>query len=106
MICAITLALIGLSGLDEDKCLGSERESVAPTGSERKAMSTNGTPDVTGLESLIFSQTFCPLDHTMHRVSNVQHTNTETVMKLEFKEAACSFERAAEDVEPHERLES
>lgn len=80
MMCAIALALIGHSGLEEDKCLGLRWESTAPTGfhsiSERKEMFTNGTLAVTGLECLIISQTFCPLDHTICHLSNVLHTET------------------------------
>lgn len=67
MMCAITLALIGHSGLDEDKCLGLWWESIAPTGfhsiSETKEMFINGMLDITGLESLIIFPTFCQLDH-------------------------------------------
>lgn len=82
-MCAITLALIGHSGLDEDKCLGLGWESIAPTGfhsiSENKEMLLNGRLDVTGLESLIISQTFCPLDHTMCHLSNLLQTNTKNL---------------------------
>lgn len=80
MMCAITLALIGHSGLDEDKCLGLGWESIAPTGfhsiSERKEMFINGTPDVTGLESLIILWTFCPLDHTICHFTKALRANT------------------------------
>lgn len=78
-MCAITLALIGHSGLDEDKCLGLGLESIATTGfhsiSERKEMFLNGMLGLTGLESLIISQTVCALDQTICHFSNVLHTN-------------------------------
>lgn len=78
-MCAITLALIGHSGLDEDKCLGLGWESITPTGfhsiSERKEMFINGAREVTGLESLIISQTFCPLYHTICHLSTCSKEN-------------------------------
>lgn len=111
-MCAITLALIGHSGLDEDKCLGLGWGSIAPTGfhsiSERKEMFINGTVDVTGLESLIISQTFRPLDHTICHLSKVLHAknNRQTKnKKSDFKAAVCAFERTAEDAKSHESLE-
>lgn len=79
-MCAITLALIGHSGLDEDKCLDLGWESIAPTGfhslSERKEMFENGMQRVIGLESSIVLQTFCPFDHTIFHLSSELHTNT------------------------------
>lgn len=77
---AITLTLIGHSELDEDKCLGQGWESITPTGfrsiSERKEIFINAMLDVTGLESLIISQTFCTWDHTNCHFTSLLHTNT------------------------------
>lgn len=105
-MCAITLALIGHSGLDEDKCLSSGWESITPTGLhptlERREVLINGTPDVTGLESSIISQTFCPPDHTICRPTNVLHTEYER--KSDLKAAVSAYERVAEDLTVWNRI--
>lgn len=52
MMCAIALALIGQSRLDEDKCLGLERERERQTFrsiSDGREMRMNGWRDVTAL---------------------------------------------------------
>lgn len=61
-MCAVALALIGQSGLDEDKCLGSERErqtfcSISDGGGEGGGgVQISGWPDATAL-NLVVAQT-------------------------------------------------
>lgn len=90
---AITLALIGHSGLDEDKCLGLGWESVEPTGfhviSERDGMFRNGSnwfrvfKHITGLLSI-----------TSHNMSFLPCHAYKQVLKFHINAAACAFERA------------
>lgn len=82
MMWAITLALIGHSGLDEDKCLGLGREkhctnTVSFYLWERRETLTDETLDVIGLESSIIFQTFCAGNHTEIFLSSLHrlHTN-------------------------------
>lgn len=61
-MCAVALALIGQSGLDEDKCLGSERErQTFRSISAGREMQINGWPDVTALNLVVAGTFGCQL---------------------------------------------
>lgn len=62
-MCAVALALIGQSGLDEDKCLGSERERQTfrsiSDGEGGREMQISGWPDATALKLMVAQTLRC-----------------------------------------------
>lgn len=95
MICAITLALIGHSGLDEDKCLGLGWKSFAAAGfrsiSERKEMFINGMLDISGFRE--FNHLADLLSKRSHNLSSLQCAAYKypRTLKLDFKMGNCEF---------------